>query len=426
MIRYAIPLCLLLAPQMGSSYPMDGYAETGIRRLEGSRLMQTGEIAGSRQPAGAMLPTAMVNLRLVDQPDFKVPPPDPAFSRQIEALLGKDVDRYGITVLDVSDPDRPRYAEVNGDYRQNVGSVGKLVAALGLFQALADAWPDESDRLHVLRERVVTADEFSHWDHHTVMFFDPQSLEVSRRTIGDGDRATLWEYLDWMLSPSSNSAAGMVMREALLIRQFGASYPPSEIVAKRFFDETSKQELTKLFSRTFEAPLIRNGIDLSEFRQGSFFTARGKVIVPGTGSSYATADSLMRFAVLMEKGQLVDRFTSLQLKRLLYLTERRIRYASSPELRNAVVYFKSGSLYSCIKEEGFSCGKYKGNAKNYMNSFAIIESPVLEPRLHYMVMLVSNVLRKNSAVDHQALGSGIHQVIKAANEPRIQTEPAEN
>ena len=101
------------------------------------------------------------------------------------------------------------------------------------------------------------------------------------------------------------------------------------------------------------------------------------------------------------------------MKRLLYLTERRIRYASSPALLEAAVYFKSGSLYSCREEEGFRCGAYRGNVKNYMNSVAIIEDPTTDPPLHYAVALVSNVLRENSAVAHQALAGHIHMLMKA-------------
>ena len=46
-------------------------------------------------------------------------------------------------------------------------------------------------------------------------------------------------------------------------------------------------------------------------------------------SSYATARELMRFLLKMEQGKLVDEWSSLELKRLLYITERRIRYGSS-------------------------------------------------------------------------------------------------
>ncbi len=409
-------LCLtVLLPAAGSAYPLDAYPETGIRRLEESRLAHEGVIKGSKQPAGALLPTKDVDLRLLDHPQLELPAPDPAFTKQITRLLGGNASRYGIAVLDLSDPDHPRYAEHRGDYKQNVGSVGKLVVMLAIFQALADNWPSVDDRLRVMKETVITADGFSHTDHHTVRIFDVESRKLIRRSIKDGDRATLYEYLDWMVSPSSNSAAGMLMRDAMLMRQYGTSYPPSEEEIRRFFKETPKKELTALFERTFLEPLTRNGFDLEQFRQASFLTHQGKINVPGVGNSYATARSLMQFGLRMEQGRLVDEFSSREMKRLLYVTERRIRYAWSPLLRDSAVYFKSGSLYSCKKEEGFSCGKYKGNVKNYMNSFALIESPAGERRLDYMVMLISNVLRKNSANDHQLLAGEIHKLIDAAH-----------
>jgi hypothetical protein len=110
---------------------------------------------------------------------------------------------------------------------------------------------------------------------------------------------------------------------------------------------------------------------------------------------------------------------------MLYMTERRIRYASSPALADSAVYFKSGSLYSCRKEEGFKCRKYHGNVRNYMNSVAIIESPAGENRLHYIVTLISNVLRKNSAVDHQTLATRIHRIIEKDHPAPPEPEPVE-
>jgi hypothetical protein len=127
----------------------------------------------------------------------------------------------------------------------------------------------------------------------------------------------------------------------------------------------------------------------------------------------------------MEQGRLVDEFSSREIKRLLYMTERRIRYASSPALRDSAVYFKSGSLYSCKQEEGFTCGKYMGNVRNYMNSVAIVETATEEYQLDYIVTLISNVLRKNSAVEHQTLGTRIHRLIEKAHpapEPLVEQE----
>jgi hypothetical protein len=409
-------ICLAAFSLAAGAYPLDGYEETGIRRVEGARLANEGLAEGGFQPPGAQLPTAAVDLRLRGHPDLELPTPDAALSARVRELLGEDEGSYGIAVLDLTDPAQPVYAEHRGDYRQNVGSIGKLVGALGLFQALADAWPDDTaKRKEILRDTVIMADDFAHTDHHKVRFFDVETNTLTRRTIQDGDRASLWEYLDWMLSVSSNSAAAMVMRDAMLLRRFGQAYPVAEETIRAFFADTPASELTTLYKQTFWEPLTRNGLDLHQIRQGSFFTRQGKKNVNGGGNSYATARSLMQFVLSMEKGQLVDDWSSLQLKRLIYMTEHRIRYASSPALREAAVYFKSGSLYSCKEEEGFSCGKYKGNRVNYMNSVAIVEQEVEGKKLHYIVVVISNVLRKNSAKDHQALGTAMHDIIKERN-----------
>jgi hypothetical protein len=114
----------------------------------------------------------------------------------------------------------------------------------------------------------------------------------------------------------------------------------------------------------------------------------------------------------MEQGRLVDAWSSRQLKRLLYMTERRIRYASAAALQDAAVYFKSGSLYKCKEEPGFRCTTYRGNVINYMNSAAIVEQDFGSRKLHYIVIVISNVLRINSAKEHQSLGAGIHALIR--------------
>ena len=115
----------------------------------------------------------------------------------------------------------------------------------------------------------------------------------------------------------------------------------------------------------------------------------------------------------------MDRWSSLELKRLLYMTARRIRYASAPRLADAAVYFKSGSLYRCQPEEGFDCGRYRGNVFNYMNSVAIVEKPSGEV---YLVALMSNVLRVNSAVEHQTLATFLDRII--IQQPPAVTESA--
>ena len=409
-------LMVFLSVPAVHAYPIDGYADTGIRRVEGARLANEGLAKGGKQPPGALLTTEQVDLRLLNHKDLDLPAPDPKFTAGLLKLLGDNASRYGVAVLDLSKPDNPRYAEHRADHRQNVGSVGKLIVALGLFQALADTWPEDTEqRIHVLKDTLVTADEFSVSDHHKLRIFDVENRKLTRRTMKIGDQGSLWEYLDWMLSVSSNSAAAMTMREAMLLRQYGKEYPPSEAEIKRFFKETPGKELTALFQRTFFEPITRNGLDLEMLRQGSFFTHKGKRLVNGGGNSYGTARQLMLFALRMEQGRLVDEFSSRQIKRLLYMTERRIRYASAPALKESAVYFKSGSLYSCREEAGFTCKPYAGNKKNYMNSVAIVESPAGEQRLHYISTLISDVLRKNSAVDHQTMGTRIHRLIEKAN-----------
>ncbi len=50
-----------------------------------------------------------------------------------------------------------------------------------------------------------------------------------------------------------------------------------------------------------------------------------------------------------------------------------------------------------------------GNVENAMNSVAIVERP--DGRV-YMVALLSNVLYKNSAVDHQTLATLINRLLQ--------------
>jgi len=419
MIKFTIAfLITLLLPSLTGAYPLDGYKETGIRRVEGARLANEGIVPGRQQPAGALLSTDEVDLRLLDYPNMDLPAPDPAFSKQLVRMLGSSASKYGIAVLDISDPEHPVYGEYRGNYRQNTGSVGKLIVALGLFQALADAWPDDlQKRRDILKNTLVTADDFSISDHHKIRVFNVETRTLARRTMPVGEQGTLWEFLDWTLSVSSNSAAAMTMREAMLLRQYGKDYPPPEAEIQRFFKETPKKELTDLFQRTFFDPITRNGLDINQVRQGSFFTHVGKKKVNGGGNSYGTARELVKLTLRMEQGRLVDEFSSREIKRLLYMTERRIRYASAPALRDSAVYFKSGSLYSCMEEEGFKCGKYKGNKRNYMNSLAIIENTNDGYQLNYIAALISNVLRVNSAVEHQTFGMRIHRMIEKAHPP---------
>ena len=424
-LKFITIFIMLAMADPGLAYPLDAYPETGIRRVEAARLAVFGKMRGRKQPPGALLPTHLVDLRLLDHPNLKLPEPDPEFTARVVRLLGDKATRYGVAVLDLSDIDNPRYAEHRADYKQNVGSVGKIAVAMALFQALADVYPDDiENRIRLLRETIITADKFIEWDHHEVRIWNPDTGALSFRPLKHGDQGSLWEYLDWTLSISSNAAAAMVAKNAMLLRHFQKEYPIPDDEATRFFAETSREKLKELYERTFLEPFTRNGLDLAYFRQGSFFTRYGKKRVPTGYNSYATARELMRFILLMEQGKLVDDFSSREIKRLLYMTERRIRYASSPALYDSAVYFKSGSLYSCKEEAGFKCKKYHGNIKNYMNSVAIVETPAGLSRLYYLATLISNVLYKNSAVDHQTLATYIHRLIETDHPPKP-TAPGE-
>lgn len=407
-MRVLLLLCLLL-PGLARAYPLDGLNYTGIARLEGYRLAQGNKASGRVQPPGGQLALHQVDLRRVGS-KLALPAPDAEFSRQLAELLGADADRYAVAVLDLSDPAWPVYAEHRAEARFNPGSVGKLVVATALFQQLADLYPDDiAARERILREAQVVADSFIVSDSHAVPFWDGSHL--AHRPLRQGDTASLWTYLDWMLSASSNAAASMVMRETLLLAGAGRAYPLDKAQIDAFFRRHSKAELAARLGRALQGGIARNGLDPQALQQGGFFTQTGKTRVPGTGS-WATPRELMRWLLALEEGRIVDAWSSREIKRLLYMTQRRIRYASSPALDDAAVYFKSGSLFRCQPEPGFVCRKYQGNVENLLNSVAIVEHPAGKRRLHYMVVINSNVLRVNSAVAHQTLGTRLQRLME--------------
>ncbi len=405
----------LLLPAILPAYPLDAAEATGIERLEGYRLANQGEIAGNRLPPGALLDREQIRLRLADRATFELPEADPVFTRRVVDLLGAEASRYSVSVLDISDPERPRYAEHNGLTRRTPGSVGKVMLVTALLQAIADRYPDDIEaRQRLLRETQVTADEFIQWDSHTVPFWDGEHRRFTRRPLRVGDTANLWTYLDWALSASSNAAASAVMKQLMLLHYFGEDYPVAPEREAELFDRPPADRRDILLEALVE-PIARNGLDTEQLRQGAFFTSGGKARVSGTNSQSTTRE-LMRLLVKMEKGELVDEWSSRELKRLLYMTQRRIRYASSPALREAAVFFKSGSLYKCDREANPDCGKYRGNVYNYMHSVAIVEHPAGDPKQVYLVTMTSNVLNKNSAVAHQSFATRLHRLMEAGEE----------
>ena len=73
----------LLLAETAAAYPLDGYPETGIRRLLGISLAVQGVIRDVAQPPGALLPMKDVDLRLEGQ-TLDLPSPDPAFTAQVK------------------------------------------------------------------------------------------------------------------------------------------------------------------------------------------------------------------------------------------------------------------------------------------------------------------------------------------------------
>ena len=418
-------LLSMIGGRCALGYPLDGYEHTGIGRLESARRIQAGLDEGSKQPAGALLRMDQVGPRLLDRRDFELPAADPEFTAQVVALLGANADRYSIAVLDLSERDAPRYAEHRASELYNPGSVGKLAVALAWFQALADLYPEDTQaRWRVLKETPVIADGVVVSDHHTVRRWDRQNQQLIRRPLHVGDTGTLLEFMDWMLSASANAAASVLIEQGMLLQRFGAGYPAGPEAERRFLQQTSKADLNRSLAAFLQEPVGRNGLDPRQFRQGSFFTAGGKRLASGT-TSYTSARELLSYLLRLEQGRIVDEFSSTEIKRLLYSTERRIRYASSPALYDAAVYFKSGSLFECAPEPDFACLQYHGNVRNLMNSVAIVESPAGAPRLFYLVALMSNVLRKNSAVDHQTLATRIQRLIEKRHAESNAAQPAD-
>ena len=87
-------------------------------------------------------------------------------------------------------------------------------------------------------------------------------------------------------------------------------------------------------------------------------------------------------------------------------------------LDDSAVYFKSGSLYGCKPERGFECKKFYGNRMNFMNSMVVVESIDRDPPLRYAVVVLSNVLRKNSSEVHQEFAHRIHRIIESLHPKR--------
>lgn len=397
-----------------ATYPIDGYEETGINRLLRLQRIMSGEITGDLPPPGGRISIADIKLQLNGPHGDSlqaIPSHDPELQKAVDAIFSTLDPSYSIALLDITEGRPSRYAQRKQTVGYQPGSVGKLAVLGGIFSELERLYPNSfKKRQELLRNRVVRGGQWVIPNEHDVPIYDPETGHYEQRFVRPDDRFSLYEWTDHMISVSSNAAASVMWRECMLMRAFGKQYPDlTEEEAEEYFKTTPKKELAQIAVSIVNDPLRAIGITDNEWRLGRFFTHRAASIVPPSGGSIGTALGLMKFLVSIEKGEIVDEKSSLEMKRILYQTDRRIRYAASPALANAAVYYKSGSLYKCQQEEGFKCGKYMGNVYNYMNSVAIIEHP--DGRT-YLVVLMSNVLRENSASDHYTLASRIDKLIK--------------
>ena len=336
---------------------------------------------------------------------------DPILQKKINALFPKLDRSYSVTVLDITDPQNLRYAQQNENKGYQPGSVGKLIVATALFCQLENIYPNSWDkRVELLKTKVVKGGNWVLTDEHSIPIFNLENNKLIKRQAVASDVFSLYEWADHMLSVSNNGAASVLWREVLLMAAFEDKYPTlSESESDNYFKSTPKNQITDLAINTINQPLRELGISEEEWRLGSFFTRGANQYVGSKGGSIGTPLGLMKWMLKLEQGKIIDEKSSLEIKRLMYMTDRRIRYAQARQLREAAVYFKSGSLYKCDRLKDPDCGKYKGNVTNYMNSVAIIEHA---DGTNYMVCLMSNVLGKNSAGDHLALATSIDRIIR--------------
>ena len=418
MKKYTLLLLVLI---LGSSfttytyYPIDGYEQTGIKRLKRLELIKKGEIKDATTlSAGAMKSWSDIKLNLLDRKAdsaMGLMQVDAEFQKEINALFRGLDKSYSLTVLDISDINNIRYAERNETAGYQPGSVGKLAVLNGLFVQLAKIYTDSWEkRTALLKNKSVKAGAWGLTDEHTIPIYNIEKNTLVKRQVIASDVFTLYEWADHMLSVSNNGAASIVWREVLLMAAFGAEYPElTQEQTDAYFKETPRKELTDLGNDVVNLPLRDLGITADEWRLGSFFTRGANTFVGDKGGSIGSPQGMMKFLVQLEQGKVVDAQSSLEMKRLMYMTDRRIRYAQAPALKEAAVYFKSGSLYKCDRSKGEGCGKYMGNVTNFMNSVAIVEHP---DNCNYMVVLMTNVLRKNSASDHMYLAGNIDKIIR--------------
>jgi len=392
-------------------YPIDGYDTTGIKRLYRLQKMEMDSIANKRIPNGAYLKLEDIKLNLLSRKRDSLGAilvEDNDFARKIARITPGG--NYSLAVLDMTNPDSLKYASHRENVGYQPGSVGKIAVLNGFFTELAEVYPDNFElRTGLMCNKRVKARYWGTGDHHTIPVYDIDSDKLTKRQVVASDEFSLYEWADHMVSVSNNGAASVLYRETMLLDAFGRNYADlTEEEAENYFVETDRDSLTSQANRVVNQPLRDLGITEDDWRLGGMFTRPAGKYVGREGGSIGTPKGLMKFLVALEQGNVIDEESSLEMKRLLYMTDRRIRYAHSNRLDDAAVYFKSGSFYKCDREKNPNCSDYAGNVFNYMNSVIIVEQPNGKK---YIVCLMTNVLNKNSAGAHMYLASSIDKVV---------------
>ena len=395
-------------------YPIDGYDSTGIKRLYRLQKMENDSIDNKRIPNGAYLKLGDIKLNLLSRKQDSLATiliEDPEFSRAIARITPGG--NYSLAVLDITDPDSLKYAAHRENVGYQPGSVGKIAVLNGFFNELAEVYPDNFElRTGLMCNKRVKARYWGTGDHHTVPIYDIEADKLVKRQVVASDEFSLYEWADHMVSVSNNGAASVLYRETMLLDAFGRDYASlTEEKSENYFVETDRDSLTSQANRVVNQPLRELGITEDDWRLGGMFTRPAGKYVGREGGSIGTPKGLMKFLVALEQGNVIDQESSLEMKRLLYMTDRRIRYARASKLDDAAVYFKSGSFYKCDREKDPNCSDYAGNVFNYMNSVIIVEQPNGKK---YIVCLMTNVLNKNSAGAHMYLAQSIDGVINPA------------
>ena len=411
MTKYIILSGILLVSIILSAYPIDGYKYTAIDRLLYQYKVAEDSTLTTKLKPGALLNTADIKLNLVGHKKG-IPQEDLDLEKKLQNIFRNLEPEYSISMMDITDPNNISYAGLKETTGYQPGSVAKIIAAMGLFDALHKVYGDNWEEIRgVLYNRKVRGNDFVISDHHTVPIYDIKKDKYEKRKVRTSDVFSLYEWLDHMFSVSNNGAASVVMREMLLIHIMDGYY---ECATQEEMDDvinnTSKSVLSNLTEDLTNCVLESINISRDEYRLGGFFTDGAERHVPRQGGSIGTTLGLMKFMYALESGQVINERISLEIKRLMYLTDRRIRYAANKSLDNDAVYFKSGSFFSFKPEPGFVKINYAGNKFNYMNSVAIIEKQDSTQK-KYMVALMSNVLRKNSANEHYALAKRIDELV---------------